>query len=131
MEDSRMDAVPSAPPLGPGDGRADHWASWEETLSWEEPTERALPLLMLTPVPGPRAPRGPWPGTAGAVVTGIAVLVITAELGRRAGAPARLTAVCSAGACAVVVVPRLVPRLPATASLPRHRFRPAFAGAAP
>jgi hypothetical protein len=61
------------------------------------------------------------------VVTVIAVLVITAELGRRAGAPVRLTAVCSAGACAAVVVPRLVLAAP----LPRPRLRPAAASAAP
>jgi hypothetical protein len=115
VEESRMDAVPSAPSLTSG-------AGWAPAPSFEEPSERACPSLTLTPVPGPRAPRDPWAGTTGVVVTGIAVLAITAELGRRAGAPARLTAVCSAGACAVVIVPHLAP-------LPRPRLRPALAGA--
>lgn len=100
----------------------------EQRTEWEQPSERAYPLLLLTPVPEPRAPRASWPGAVHVVVTGIAVLVITAELGRRAGAQARLTTLCSAAGFAVVVVPGLViPGLVSTA--PRPRPRPLFAAA--
>ncbi|WP_165965109.1 hypothetical protein [Actinomadura bangladeshensis] len=44
-------------------------------------------------------------------VTGVTVMVISAELGRRAGASGRLTVLCSAGAGAAVVAPWLVPHL--------------------
>ncbi|TDD91438.1 hypothetical protein E1293_02325 [Actinomadura darangshiensis] len=116
MGENRMDTAPSAPSLTSGAGR-------RPSSPVAEPTAAADPYLQLTPVPGPRAPRNPSAGTAGAVVTGIAVLVITAELGRRAGAPARLIAVWSAGACAVVIAPRLLP-------LPGLRHRPVLAGVA-
>jgi hypothetical protein len=124
VEDSLMDPVPGAPPLTSAGGRV---RGRERPAAAGEPTEGAHPRLVLTPVPEPRAAREPWPGATGVVVTGIAVLMITAELGRRAGAPVRLTAVCSAGACAAVVVPRLALAAP----LPRPRLRPAAASAAP
>lgn len=88
MDSHRSDAPPPSI-ASPGDG-------WR--ISWEEPSGRADAIVMLTPVPEPDAPRAAPPGTAATVVTGAAVLAITAELGRRAGAPARLTAVCSVGA---------------------------------
>lgn len=100
MEESRTEPAPCAPGV------------------WEEPSERANALLVLTPVPESRGPRDSWPGSVQAVVTGIAVLVIAAELGRRAGVPARLAAVCSAAGFAVVLVPRLV-----SATTPRPSVR--------
>ncbi|MGH3239194.1 MAG: hypothetical protein ACRDNL_02380 [Spirillospora sp.] len=119
MEDSRTDAAPSAPFPMPYSGR---WADWEE------PSERAYPLMVLTPA-GETGPMGaPWAGVDWPlVVTGIAVLMITAEFGRRAGAPARMTALCSAVGFAVVVVvprvvvPRVVPKV--VSAVPRPRFR--------
>lgn len=121
MEDSRTDPVPGAsyPVAGIERRAACERAAWNEQAAgeragWEQPSERAHPLLVLTPVPEPHEL---WPGAVH-VVTGIAILVITAELGRRVGVPARLTAVCSAAGFAVVVVPRLV------SSAPRPRFRP-------
>ncbi|MEU8802109.1 hypothetical protein [Spirillospora sp. NPDC048819] len=123
MEDSRTDPVPGAPYPVAGIERQAAWehAAWNERTAWEragweQPSERAHPLLVLTPAPEPREP---WPGAVH-VVTGIALLVITAELGRRVGVPAPLTAVCSAAGFAVVVVPRLV----SSAPRPRPRFRP-------
>ncbi|SFN05834.1 hypothetical protein SAMN04489713_10161 [Actinomadura madurae] len=117
MEDSLMDPAPDVPYPTAADGR-------ERTAAVEEPTERAHPRLVLTPAAEPRAEREP---RAGAVVSGIVVLLLTAELGRRAGAPARLTAIFCAGACAAVIVPRYAPAAP----LPRLRLRPAAASAAP
>lgn len=140
MEDSRMDTAPSAPeqrgaPVRPGavrpgapgwPGRPDppagpgpaggHRAVGERLLVdgptlMDQPGPGAVPVLSLTPVPEARAAREPWDGALRLAVTGVTVLVITAELGRRAGAPARLTAVCSAGACAMAVGPWLVPQL--------------------
>ncbi|NKZ04874.1 hypothetical protein [Actinomadura latina] len=106
----RMDAVPGAPqqpiarePVGlsaPG-----------EPAVIDEPGAAAVPVLRLTPVRELPAARDPWGGALRMAVTGATVLVITAELGRRAGAPGRLTAFCSAGACAVVVGPWLASRL--------------------
>lgn len=110
MED-RMDAASSTPeqpitrhsgrpglggPAGPG-------ALGEPVV--DEPGPAAVPVLQLTPVPP--AARQPWAGAEQAAVAGAAVLVITAELGRRAGAPGRLTALYSAGACAAVLAPWL------------------------
>ncbi|WP_165966272.1 hypothetical protein [Actinomadura sp. 7K534] len=100
MEESRTEPAPGAPGV------------------WEEPSECANALLVLTPVSAPRV-REPWAGGVHVVVTGIAVLVITAELGRRAGVPARLAAACSAAGFAAVLVPRL-----ACAAPPRPRARP-------
>ncbi|TQM70583.1 hypothetical protein FHX41_4317 [Actinomadura hallensis] len=100
MEESRTAPAPSAP------------------SGVEEPSERADALLVLTPVPEPRA-REPWPGGVHLVVTGIAVLVVTAELARRAGVPVRPAAVCSAAGLAAVLLPRLVFATP-----PRPRARP-------
>ncbi|MFS2292770.1 MAG: hypothetical protein FWJ90_08685 [Actinomadura sp.] len=100
MEESRTEPAPSAP------------------SGVEEPSECANALLVLTPVPEPCA-REPWPGGVHVVVTGIAVLVVTAELARRAGVPVRLAAVCSAVGSAAVLVPRLVFAAP-----PRPRVRP-------
>ncbi|WUH96983.1 hypothetical protein OHR68_25985 [Spirillospora sp. NBC_00431] len=103
--DSRKDAVPAAPFPMPGSGQ---WADWEE------PSERAYPFTLLTPAGEIRSTRPSWPGADWPfVVTGTAVVVITAGLGRRAGAPARMTALCSTmGFAVVVVVPRLVSAMP-------------------
>jgi hypothetical protein len=80
-----------------------------DSLLDELPTERAHPRLELRRVPGSALPAAPPRRAAGAVVTGIAVLVITAEVGRRSGAPPRLTLLCSVTAFTVVVAPRLWP----------------------
>ncbi|MFI0485209.1 hypothetical protein [Actinomadura sp. 9N215] len=90
-------------------------------VEWDQPSERAYPLMMLTPATKARSVQASWPGADWpVVVTGIAVLVITAELGRRAGAPARMTALCSTvGFAVVVVVPRFVSAVPR----PRPRLR--------
>ncbi|HEY8479335.1 MAG TPA: hypothetical protein VIL71_05830 [Spirillospora sp.] len=101
MEESRTESASCAPGV------------WDE-----QPSERANALVVLTPVPESRGPRDPWPGSVQAVVAGIAVLVIAAELGRRAGMPARLAVTCSAVGAAVALVPRLV-----SATTPRHRPR--------
>ncbi|MFG2086446.1 MULTISPECIES: hypothetical protein [unclassified Spirillospora] len=127
MEDSRTDPVPGAPYPVAGIERRAAWehAAWNdertawERAGWEQPSERAHPLLVLTPVPEVGVTREPWPGAVH-VVTGIAILVAAAGLGRRVGVPAPLTAVCSAAGFAVVVVPRLV----SSAPRPRPRFRP-------
>jgi hypothetical protein len=104
------------------------------TVLDERPTAGAHPRLVLIPMPvdGGACGRGaPWAanlscaargsvaretaGTgavdvwsaAGALAAGVAVLMITIELGRRAGAPPGLTAACSVAACSAVAVPRL------------------------
>jgi hypothetical protein len=75
--------------------------------------------MLLTPARATHQAARPWTDVDWSlVVAGIAVLVLTAELGRRAGATARLTAFCSAASLAVVVV---VPRL--VAAVPRPRLR--------
>ncbi|TDC76964.1 hypothetical protein [Actinomadura sp. 7K507] len=117
MEDSRTDPVPGAPHPVAGAEQPMRRPPAPRAGS-EQPSERAYPLLVLTPVQEPRASREPWPGAVHVVVTGIAVLAVTAELGRWAGVPARLTTVCSAAGFAVVIVPRLV------GSAPRPRLRP-------
>ncbi|MFI0368572.1 hypothetical protein ACH35V_11875 [Actinomadura sp. 1N219] len=83
------------------------------------PSEHAHPLMVLTPIGETRSVRAVRPGVDWpVVVAGIAVLVATAELGRRAGASARMTALYSTGGCAVVIV---VPHL--VSAVPRPRFR--------
>lgn len=97
-----MDTAQSAPqqPIGPG-ALGESLGALGESVVLDRPGPAAVPVLRLTPV------RDPWAGVLRVAVTGAVVLVITAELGRRAGAPGRLTALCSAGACAAVVGPRL------------------------
>ncbi|XRQ03890.1 hypothetical protein ACN3XK_45965 [Actinomadura welshii] len=112
MEDSRTEPAPGAPGM------------------WEEPSECANALLVLTPVPEPRVAREPWPGGVHLVVTGVAVLVVAAELGRRAGVPARLAALSSAAGFAVVLVPRLVSLAPRSRTRPRPWHDSAAAAAA-
>ncbi|MGP4027869.1 hypothetical protein [Actinomadura sp. 3N407] len=133
MEDSRTDPVPGAPYPVAGIERQAAWerAAWNERTAWqragwEEPGEGAHPLVVLTPVPEHRVRREPWPGAV-PLVAGIAILVVTAELGRRVGVPAPLTAVCSAAGFAVVVAPRLV----SSAPRPRPRTRRDAAAFAP
>ncbi|GAA4228650.1 hypothetical protein GCM10022254_19180 [Actinomadura meridiana] len=110
MENSWTDAVPSASYPVSGYGRG---------TVCEEPSERAYPFVLLTPVHATHPMARAWTEVDWSlVVAGIAVLVFTAELGRRAGATARLTAFCSAASLAVVVV---VPRL--VCAVPRPRFR--------
>lgn len=101
VDDGVPGAAPGARPLSLGEG-------WMASL--EEPSERAVPLRHLTPVPEPQRAGDAWAGSAHVAVAGVTVMVITAELGRRAGASVRLTALCSAGAGAAVVTPWLVPR---------------------
>jgi len=115
-----MDTAPGAPqhpiafgPAGP--------AARRELVLVDEPGAAADPELRRTPAQEFLAAREPWPGAVRTAVTGATVLMITAELGRRAGAPVRLTALCSAGACAVVVGPWLASRLgppPAVPAIP-------------
>ncbi|HEU5029995.1 MAG TPA: hypothetical protein VFV01_34140, partial [Spirillospora sp.] len=126
MEESRT----QAPPAG-----AVRRAWWRPRRG-RQPTAGAYPRLVLTPVPpdgvaarpgavrvpgaasgGPasgnaagtvRAPGAPgMPGAAWAVAAGVAVLLITEELGRRANAPHGVTAMCSAAAFAVAAAPGL------------------------
>ncbi|MFB4310827.1 hypothetical protein [Actinomadura sp. GTD37] len=130
MED-RMDAAPSAPEQPITFERAG-LSALGGPVAADEPSAAAVPLLRLTPVPELAVAREPWAGAVRAVVTGATVLVISVELGRRAGAPARLTAFCSAGACAVVVGPwlasQLVPQFAAQpAARPVARAVPQFA----
>ncbi|TDD37408.1 hypothetical protein E1287_08540 [Actinomadura sp. KC06] len=74
----------------------------------EAPTESAHPRLVLTPVPEPRVPASAAvTDLAGAVVAGGVALLITAETGRRVGAPAPVTLVCAVVSFAAVVGPRL------------------------
>lgn len=97
-----MDTAPNAPqqPIGLS-ALGEPLGALGEPVVMDLPSPAAVPVLRLTPV------RDPWAGALRVAVTGAAVLVITAELGRRAGAPGRLTAFCSAGACAAVVGPWL------------------------
>ncbi|GAA1823353.1 hypothetical protein [Actinomadura chokoriensis] len=113
MED-QMDTAPGAPqqPIGLS-ALGESLGALGEPVAMDQPTLAAVPVLQLTPV------RDPWAGALRVAVTGAAVLVITAELGRRAGAPGRLTAVCSAGACAAVVGPWLASQY-APHSAPRY-----------
>ncbi|TDC57300.1 hypothetical protein E1281_05320 [Actinomadura sp. KC345] len=127
MEDSRTGPVPGASHPVPG---AEHQPARGRPAArayGEQPSERAYPLLVLTPVHESRATRETWTGAVPVVATGIAVLVVTAELGRRAGVPVRLTTACSAAGFAVVVVPRLVVSAPRPRL--RHWHRPAVAAA--
>lgn len=108
-----MDTAPNAPeqpiacePAGPAAPAAPR-----RLILVDEPGAAAVPVLRRTPVPELPAAREPWAGAVRVAVAGATVLVITAELGRRAGAPGRLTALCSAGACAVVVGPWLASQL--------------------
>lgn len=116
-----MDAASTERPITGGRSAAGPSAGLAWTADWrigpaeaDEPGSAAIPLLRLTPVREWPAARPPSSRAVRTAVTGAGVLVITAGLGRRAGAPARLTALCSAGACAVVVGPwlasRVVPR---------------------
>ncbi|TDC62487.1 hypothetical protein E1200_25630 [Actinomadura sp. GC306] len=100
MEESRAEPAPCAPGM------------------WEEPSACADALLVLTPVPEPRV-RETRPGGVHVAVTGLAVMVVTAEVGRRAGVPAGLAVACSAAGFAAVLVPRLVSVAP-----PGPRIRP-------
>ncbi|MFA1539562.1 hypothetical protein [Actinomadura monticuli] len=119
--EERMDAAPGAPqqpiafePAGP--------VARRELVLADEPSAAADPELWRSPAPELLAAREPWAGAVRMAVTGATVLVITAELGRRAGAPVRLTALCSAGACAVVVGPWLASQfgpVPAAPAAPR------------
>ncbi|MEU8340113.1 hypothetical protein AB0C74_00295 [Spirillospora sp. NPDC048832] len=123
MEDSRMDTAPSAPeqpsapvrPVAPGwpagPGLAGERVLVDEAAMPEQPGPGAVPVLSLTPVVEPPAGREPWEGALRLALTGVAVMAVTAELGRRAGAPVRLTAICTAGAGAMAVGPWLVPQL--------------------
>lgn len=99
-----MDAAVGMPEQATG-------SEWREgrTASLDEPSEHAVPILSLTPVPEPRV-RDLGAGSACVAVTGMTVMAITAELGRRSGASGRLTALCSAGAGAAAVAPWLVPQ---------------------
>ena len=101
VDEGAMYAALGARPAAREDGRI---------LPVEEPSEHAVPVLRLTPVPEPYAARDLWAGSSCVVVTGVTVMVITAELGRRSGASRRLTALCSAGAGAAAVAPWLVPQ---------------------
>ena len=101
-----MDTAPGAPkrqsafePAGPAVRR--------HLVLADEPSAAAVPVLQRTPAPALPAAGEPWAEVVRVVVAGAVVLVITAELGRRAGAPGRLTALCATGACAVVVGPWL------------------------
>lgn len=130
MEESRTDPVPGTPYPAPGveQQAAPELTAWQQAASaetarrlWEEPSERAVPLLVLTPAPELGAARESRPWDVHVVVTGVAVLVITAELGRRAGVPPRLAAVCSAAGFTVVLVPRLISAVPRPRPRSRHR----------
>jgi hypothetical protein len=92
VEDSQLDTAPVDSPLVPLD---------------ERPTERALACVRLTPVPTSRTPVARRAGVVPVVAVGLAAVVVVTEIGRRAGASGRLTAFCSVGVFAVVVVPGL------------------------
>ena len=121
MEDSRTDPVPGATHQVAGSEHQPGRGQSASRVHWEQPSERAYPLLVLTPVHESRATREAWTGAVPVVATGIAVLVVTAELGRRAGVPAKLTTACSAAGFAVMVVPRLVVSAPRPRLPPWHR----------
>jgi hypothetical protein len=139
VEDSRTQAPPA------GAARR----AWGRMRRGQQPTEGAYPRLVLTPVPPDGAGIGfggvgTWgaargrparwnaagavwargaagaPGAAWAVAAGLVVLLITGEMGRRANAPYRLTAMCSAAAFTAAAAPGL-----AAATCPRRRPRTA------
>lgn len=121
MEDRRMGAeagrpgAPEQPVMVERPAVADPSAVFArpavESVLLDEPGAGAVPVVRLTPVPEPGMARYPWVGVARVAVSGAAVMLITAELGRRAAASGRLTVLCSAGAGAAVVAPWLVPQL--------------------
>lgn len=78
------------------------------TVWSEAPTVRAHPHLVLTPVREARVPASAAvTDLAGPVVAGGVALLVTAETGRRVGAPASVTLVCAVASFAAVVGPRL------------------------
>ena len=105
-----MDATPGTPQR-PIAFEAAGPAGLRELVLTDDPSSAAVPVVRRTPAPALSATRRPWDEGVRVVVSGAAVMVIVEELGRRAGASGRLTALCSAGAGAVVVGPWLVPRL--------------------
>jgi hypothetical protein len=108
-----MDRAPGAPEQPITFERpAPEWpAAFTDPFAPVQPSAAALPVLRLTPVPGLGSAQPPWAEGLRTVAAGVAVLVVAAEFGRRAGAPGRLTACWTAGACAAAVGPWLVPHL--------------------
>jgi hypothetical protein len=83
-------------------------AATRAPTEWSEfPTAHAHPRLVLTRVWHADAPSSPPPvDLVGALVAGGAALLVTAEIGRRVGAPTPVTLVCAVAAFAAVVRPR-------------------------
>lgn len=88
MDDRTTDAVPETPGM----------------TRPEEPSGRAYPRMVLTPVPEPRTSCEPAHRAVRLMVTGVAVLMVVAEM-RRPDTPARPAVLCSAAALALAVVP--------------------------
>ncbi|TDB89690.1 hypothetical protein E1264_07325 [Actinomadura sp. KC216] len=94
---------------GRGQARRSAGPETRPVTVWPEaPTLGAHPRLVLTPVPEARVPASAAvTDLAGAVVAGGVALLITAETGRRVGAPPPVTLVCAVASFAAVVGPRL------------------------